>query len=127
MEHKQASQVTIGVIMIVLGLIFLGERLTVVPAVDIGRLWPVILIIFGVGRMVAPHRATPDPVTGRVPVLSRVWAGFWFLFLGVLFLLDNYDVLGLDQSWPLFIVAGGLSMLLGRRHAPPPPAGSPRT
>jgi phage shock protein C len=36
-----------GIILIVLGLIFLAQQF--IPGVDIGRLWPVILIIIGIG------------------------------------------------------------------------------
>jgi hypothetical protein len=35
------------------------------------------------------------------------------MFVGALFLADTFHVLSLSQSWPLFIVAGGVSILLG--------------
>jgi hypothetical protein len=35
------------------------------------------------------------------------------MFLGSLFLAHTFRVLTLDRSWPLFIVAGGVSILLG--------------
>ena len=36
-----------GVILIVLGLIFLANQF--IPGIDIGRLWPLILVAIGIG------------------------------------------------------------------------------
>jgi LiaF transmembrane domain len=127
MARGRSSDVTTGLIMITIGLIFLGERLAVVPPLDVARLWPLLLVVIGVVRMAAPRHAVPDPVTGRVSLACRLRAGFWLIFVGVFFLLDNYHVLAIDQLWPLFIVAGGVWMLIGRRHAKLPPAGTPGT
>ena len=107
MDRKQASQITTGVLLIVLGLIFLGQRLDVLPDIDLRRLWPVFLVVMGVGRVLAPAE-------GR-----RRSGGAWMIFLGVLFLFHTYHVLRLDDSWPLFIVAAGVSILFGRRKCPP--------
>ncbi len=109
MSSRQASQVVTGLMLIALGLIFLGERQHLVPVVDIGRLWPVLLIVFGVGRFMAPR----EDGTHR--------NGVWMVFIGGLFLLNNYDIFSLRDSWPLFIVAGGLSLAFGRKC---PPAGA---
>jgi hypothetical protein len=38
------------------------------------------------------------------------------MFLGALFLAHTYRILTIDRSWPLFIVAGGVSILLGSRN-----------
>jgi len=91
-----------------LGLIFLGEEHRVVPVVDFSRLWPLILIVLGVGRFVS---TTED---------GKHRGGLWLIFLGVLFLLHTYGVFTIQESWPLFIVAGGVSILLSRRHTPVP-------
>lgn len=110
MDRHSRSQVLSGVLLIVLGLVFLGDRLDVLPALDMGRLWPLILIVLGVGHLVFPRE------DGRR-------SGGWFVFVGVLFLLHNYRVLTLHQSWPLFIVAGGLSILFGRSRETRMPRG----
>ena len=106
MDRKQRSQITTGVLMIALGLMFLGDRLDIVPRLDFARLWPVLLIVIGLGNVAFPRED------------GRHGSGFWLILVGVLFLLDGYRVLAFRQSWPLFIVAGGVSILLGRRHGP---------
>ena len=47
MDRKQRSQITTGLMLIVLGLIFLAQRLTLLPHFDLHRLWPVFLLILG--------------------------------------------------------------------------------
>jgi hypothetical protein len=103
MNRKQTSQITTGVLLIVLGLIFLAQRLDVFPPLDFRRLWPVALLVAGLVRFLEPREG------------GRQSGGAWMVFAGVLFLLHTYDIFRLDDSWPLFIVAGGVSILFGRR------------
>ncbi len=100
MSTRQGSQIATGVLLIALGLIFLGERQNFVPTIDLGRLWPVLLIVLGLGRFA-------DGGWQR--------SGLWLVLIGVLFLLSNYHIFPLHDSWPLFIVAGGLSLAFGRK------------
>ena len=42
-------------------------------------------------------------------------AGATFLIaLGVLFLLENFNVIYFDQSWPILLIVGGLCMIASR-------------
>lgn len=100
MDRKQTSQVTAGVILVALGLAILSRQLHAPWAWDLGRLWPVVFFIIAAG-----HLATTE---GRI-LLARAT---WFLFLGSIFLLHTYRVLPLSRSWPLFIVAGGVALLM---------------
>ena len=104
MERNQSSQVIAGVLLIALGLIFLGQRLELISGLDITRLWPLILLVIGAGKFFGP-RAEGQPRSGM-----------WLMFLGVLFLAHTNRVMTIDRSWPLFIVAGGVSILLGSRN-----------
>ena len=104
-----------GGILIIIGVIFLGERLGWGLAWNIGRLWPLILVALGVVQLL-DHRPGP---------------AIWLLFLGGLFLLHQNYILRLHDSWPLFIVVAGIGMLFGRGRAhrsiggPKPPADVP--
>ena len=99
MDNRQASQLTTGVLVIAIGVLLLAGQLDV--GFHFGRLWPVVLIVIGLGR----YLGTGDD--------GRRGSGFWFLFLGAIFLLNNYRVLMLHDSWPLFIVAAGVAIILG--------------
>lgn len=91
-----------GLIVISIGLIFLAVNYGVMPAGDIGRLWPLILVAIGVWHLVFPDS---EGRLGALPVL----------LVGGIFLAHNYDVMRLKQSWPLFIVAAGISILASSR------------
>src|SRR4029079_12048156 len=74
------------------------------PHLDLHRLWPMFLVIIGFAKVLTPSEE------------GRSGGGAWMIFLGVLFLLHTYDIFRLRDSWPLFIVAGGVSILFGRTH-----------
>ena len=115
MDSKQQSQVTLGVVLIVIGLVFLAQQLQLAVGLNIGRLWPLVLIVIGVSKL-----GTPD-AAGR-----RGRQGHMLVMVGAIFLLHTFHILRLGDSWPLFIVAGGITMLFssgqscgskGRTHA----------
>ncbi|HEY6357497.1 MAG TPA: DUF5668 domain-containing protein [Vicinamibacterales bacterium] len=121
-DPSQASRVGIGIALIALGALFFMDRL----GWDLGwrwhptfaRMWPVLLIVAGLvqltssGRDSAVVNRTGQAVRTR---RGRSFPGFWWLAVGVIMLLDQNHWLTLDRSWPLFIVVGGLSMLLTHR------------
>jgi hypothetical protein len=85
-----------GLVIMALGAIFLADNLGFVDVGSIGRFWPVILILLGIGSIFRPgHRR----------------GGAWLLFLGALFLLHTFGYFRLHDSWPLFIVAAGVGMI----------------
>ena len=94
-----------GLILIVIGVIFLGERMDWGLQWHMSRLWPLILVALGAMQIAS----------------RRLGAGFWLVFLGGIFLLNQNHILMLHDSWPLFIVAGGVGMLLrtGRKTRVP--------
>ena len=96
MEPRQASQVTFGLIVVSVGLMFLAGQFDSRWAVDFGRLWPMIFVILGVSRVLT---------RGGLPT------AIWFFFLAAIFLLHTHRVLTLRESWPLFIVAAGVGMM----------------
>ena len=100
MDNRQASQLTTGTIIIVVGLLLLAGQLD--AGWHFGRLWPVILLAIGAGRYLT---TSADGSRGN---------GLWFLFLGGIFLLNNFRILTLHYSWPLFIVMAGLMMMFVR-------------
>jgi len=106
--ERRKKGITFGVILIALGVLMLGDQLRIGfdplgIRVNVGNLWPLILIVIG-GLKIANPGAD-----------GRRAGGYWLLFLGGMFLMHTYDVLALSQSWPLFIVAAGVSTVLSAR------------
>jgi len=98
---KPRSDISTGLVLIALGLVFLAMRQHLVSPIDLSRMWPFVLIVLGFGRLLA---RSDD---------GRHWGGLTTILIGVIFLLHTYRILMLDQSWPLFIVVGGLSLVVG--------------
>ena len=61
---------------------------------------------------------------------GKMVTGIILLGIGVLFLLNNLDIIDLDKSWPLLLIIIGLALLVGAMFrnkdaepsAAPPPA-----
>jgi hypothetical protein len=112
MTGRQASQITKGMVLVVIGLLLLAGQIHIAwdwndefGRVDAGRLWPLILVTIGIGRFLAPRE------DGHWP------GGVVLVFLGGVFLMHTLDVMSLRDAWPLFIVAGGLSVMLSGHRA----------
>jgi hypothetical protein len=89
------------------------------------RLWPVMLIVAGLGialthqdaEVTVVRDAEGRPHTEVQPKGRRKYGdGLFLTLVGVLMLLHVNRWLYLSQSWPLFVVAAGLSMVFGRRR-----------
>ena len=96
MDAKQASQATIGLVVVAIGLMLMAGQFDYDWAWDFGRMWPLIFVVIGAGKLLSSE--------------SRGSAA-WFLFLGGIFLLHTYGILSLARSWPLFVVVAGLSIM----------------
>ncbi len=94
------SKLAMGLFLVAFGMVFLFDRLFWINVHEVFRLWPIWLIGFGAIRIAFPAR-------GR----SRL-SGFWPILIGTIFLFDTLDVMSIHDSWPLFIVGGGLLMVL---------------
>jgi len=92
-----------GVVLVAVGLLFLASNFDSLPRMDFGRLWPLILVVIGAGTVVSPGE------DGR-------WGGVSLMLMAGIFLAHNYGVLRLHDSWPLFIVLVGLSILFHARN-----------
>jgi drug/metabolite transporter (DMT)-like permease len=125
-HRRHDSRGWVGVVLVLVGALFFVDRLgwdmgwTWRPT--FGRMWPVLLIVAGLAQLASAgrDRIVTDKLGQDVRKdRGRSFPGLWWLFIGVIMLLDQNRWLRLDQSWPLFIVAGGLSILLSqRRHIP---------
>jgi hypothetical protein len=93
-------RLVMGLFLIAFGLTFLFDRLYWWNSHEVFRLWPLWLIGFGVLRIAYPREGH-----------SRI-AGFWPVLIGGIFLMDTLDVMHISESWPLFIVGGGVLMML---------------
>ena len=103
--YWRRSQLLWGVLLIVVGAVFLLDRLDIIYLRDYRQLWhywPVIMVLFGINKLVAPVSAKQ--------VLSGLWliffAGWWYVSYEELWNLRFYN------SWPALLIAWGAGMVL---------------
>jgi hypothetical protein len=93
-------------LLITIGVLFLGSELHLWGGIYLSRIWPVALIALGLGFLAFPGEG------GR-------GGGLWLLLVGSIFLLHTSRILSIRDSWPLFIVATGISILAGGLKSAP--------
>jgi predicted membrane protein len=101
-----------GAIVVAIGFLLLLDNLGFVRFHDIWQYWPVLLVAYGVSRI----------VDSRTPS-GYVWGGVLAL-IGAFLLLDTLDIIVFNFAvvWPLILIAFGISVLvraLERNRFPP--------
>ena len=112
----------VGIVILVIGVILLFDQLGFTEA---NKLWPLVLIYFGVNKFVGSRDTT-----------GRFWGGF----LALLGISLELEVLGLGHIrlgtiWPVFLICIGVLLVMRRyearrwmeSHPPSPPPVSPGT
>lgn len=100
---RVSFQLLVGLIVIILGVLYTLENVGVLYAHDYLKFWPILLVFYGVSRIVQCE-TTPQ----------KMWGVFWAL-IGTFMVLDRLDILYFSvwDLWPLIFVVLGLSLILG--------------
>jgi len=108
---QHTSAIVWGVLLLVLGSALLLNNLEVIRIGSVWRYWPLIPVVIGIGKLIVART-------------RKDWGeGAWWVFLGAWLYVSVFEVYGLGfrESWPLLIVALGISMVWnsfegGKRH-----------
>lgn len=107
-------RVILGILVIVAGGILLLESLGIMEfEIDVWDYWPLILVAIGLGKLFQPRQC------------RHVGGGLFLLVLGVLFQLNNLDMINFQfrDIWPVVLIFIGFAILKrgfwGRMHHPP--------
>lgn len=118
--HAGTSGFVFGAIIVGIGCLLLLDNLGIIRFHDLWQYWPVLLIAWGVSRV----------LDSRTPA-GWVWGGMVAL-VGAFFLLDTLDIIVFNFAlvWPLLLIAFGVSVLVSalereRFRSAPPFAASP--
>ena len=101
-RHVGSHGIFFGAIVVAIGCMLLLDNLGIVRFHDVWQYWPVLLVAYGVSRV----------VDSRTPS-GYVWGGVVAL-IGAFLLLDTLDIIVFNFAviWPLLLIAFGLSVLV---------------
>lgn len=104
---RERNSIGTGILLITVGLIFLADRQ---GYGGFGNFWPLILIVMGASKFFFKNHDDTD-TRGRRACRESRYSGVWLIVVGVIFLLHQNHIWSIRDTWPLFIVAGGLGIV----------------
>ena len=102
-NHRSRGNFALGIVLLVGGGVLLASNLGFVIPLQWWQFWPWLLISLGAARLLWPGS------------LHERLGGYWLVVVGVWGLINHYQLFGLrlHTSWPIFIIAVGLRIILG--------------
>lgn len=133
----QRGGLFVGILITVIGVIFLLDQMEIVHAAWVFEVfWPVILIALGMslifrttnfggpnapgsGGAAAPAQPNGATLPADLPEARRTTMNFWgpvLIVVGALWLISNITGFDAGRLWPLWIIAMGVWLLVGRDY-----------
>lgn len=97
-HRRNVGGMLFGLMIMLLGAALFLDRTGVIDGWGYVSVWPIVLVAVGLVKLSQPR------TDGRRE-------GGWWVFFGVWIFLSQMGVLLLHESWPLFLVALGISMV----------------
>lgn len=116
-SYRWRKQAVWGLLLIAVGTIVLLDRMVYIDAGAYWHYWPLLLVAVGINQMIG------------APTPRELGSGLWTIFIGLWLFACFEHVFGLSfgNSWPLFILAWGVKLvlqpLMARRFAQASPTG----
>lgn len=100
-RHTRAGAMTTGVVIIALGILFLFNNLGIMDARQVFRMWPVLLIIAGVLKIIQ-SRSSSSWMIGAI-----------LIFLGTVMTLGRLGIIYFNWLlwWPVVLIIVGIALL----------------
>jgi hypothetical protein len=119
-QHPGHGHAIAGVVLLIVGLVFLLMNLGVFPIEDVREYWPMLLIVLGAGQALG----FGGRFSGGLSAHRSFWGGMWMV-MGGLLLAQNFGYVrgtGWQVFWPVMLIFLGLSFLFRSRwrHGIPP-------
>jgi predicted membrane protein len=101
-RHHGSHGIFFGAIVVAIGFMLLLDNLRIVRFHDFWQYWPVLLIAYGVSRVVDSHSPS-----------GYFWGG-GIALTGAFLLLDTLDIIVFNAEvfWPILLIAAGVSVLV---------------
>jgi Domain of unknown function (DUF5668) len=92
------GQLPLGLILLTVGVLLTAQRLGYIRIEEVWRYWPLFFVVLAASRVLM-----------RAEGALRF--SFAMLFMAAIFFMNNFHIVGIQHSWPLFIVLAGLMTL----------------
>ena len=90
----------IGLLIIVFAIVILLQNMDLIPYINMWIFWPVFLILIGLSQVLRPRES------------RQTLSGGIFIVIGLLFLLNNMDILSFRfDLWPIILLLIGFGLL----------------
>lgn len=112
----------IGIALVALGGVLTAMNFDLLEPVTIAQFWPMVLVVLGILGLT---KSNPD----------KPLEGYWLLVIGLWLQVSLLELwgLGFRETWPMLVIAWGVSLLLregtargGAMAEPAPPDFAPR-
>lgn len=100
--YKMRSQILLGVLFIVAGVLFLLHTLGIFYVNSLWHLAPLVLVLFGLNRVIGFDSG------------EQLAGGFWMIIIGLWLYVCFEKMWGINfqNSWPIFLITAGIGQLL---------------
>lgn len=101
-SYQRRRQVIWGLLVMLFGLVLLLDQLDMFDVSRLWHYWPLLLVVLGLNRMIGSPNA------------REFTSGLWMTFIGLWLFAVFEEILGLTfyNSWPVFIIVSGVTMML---------------
>jgi len=100
-RHSRGGSLVVGLVLVALGVIFLLERQGMVPSDLLFHLWPLILVIVGLTKLLGRHDSDETK--------ERIWGTLLILFGGLLLVGEfGYPQFRFFRIWPFALIVLGI-------------------
>ena len=100
-DRKHSGRFFFGLVLLVLGSLYLLHNLGYVYVGPVSRYWPALFILFGLARLL-----DYDGTAGRHTGIGWIFFGSWLLVS-----LNGWFDLDFHNSWPILLIGWGASLL----------------
>jgi hypothetical protein len=101
-SYAWRKQLMWGLLLIGFGTAFFLDRIGYLEFRDFWHYWPLVLVVFGVNKMIG------------FPTAKDFTSGLWLVVVGIWIFFTSENMFGLTymNSWPLLIIAYGIILIL---------------
>jgi len=102
-ERGRPGRLVLGLFLLAIGVLLIASRIGFDVPDSIGQYWPFLLVALGLAKMLWPG----DEGEWR--------GGMWLLAAGLYCWVSTRSLWGLgwETAWPIFLIVGGLQIVLG--------------